>query len=544
MKRHMLKIAAAVGVVFALAGCYEDKGNYDYHDVNTVTITIPETRVRMPKTDPVEVTITPTIDQTLAKQEANLSFQWLVTKEDAKAGSDRMSDYQAFSTGKECKLTIEPFQTENVGLLLVVTDKTDGTTWYKKGQVNIIKPFNPCWFVLQEKDEKGLLGAVEGTPDGFYLYPDVFKSEQNAAFPLAGKPLALSARKEYGNKDAASLFGFFGFTLKPALVIATSQDVALLEPSTITVKYPGEKILFEPIAQGKSIQLQQYKMDRHGELFVNAGKAFFAYMDCACIPYSLKEGDNFPSISAFGSGKNVSYFFDKGNHRFLKLSSLSTGDFMGKPRNSVFMRRYGRPWSDSPTRLKPVGQRGTYENVFDPDHIATDLDVKDIVCGGSFGNNVYAIAAPAGGNRLTVFKFSCRSEEPFCAARFTVDLPDGVDPAVARFAASYAYTNNFIFMAAGAKVYRIDLDRQRVNEIYHYDESAGASVSCLKFKNPEKSDDLGTTLGIGVNAGDKGFVVELRLTPAGDVVRDNGVCVYKDAAQAFGKIVDITYNYE
>lgn len=544
MKRNIIQSMTIIGATLLLMSCYEDKGNYEYHDVNSVAITIPETRVRMPKTGPVEVTITPSIDQTLEKQSSNLSYKWLITKEGAKAGTDRMSDYRPFSTDKECKITIEPFQTENIGLLLVVTDKTDGTTWYKKGQVNIIKPLNPCWFVLQEKDGKGVLGAIEGTPEGFYIYPDVMMSERSETFPLKGKPLAVSARNQYGNKEAAALFSFLGFTCKPALTIATTQDVALLEPSTINIKYPTDKILFEPVKAGKPIQLEQYKMDRHGELFINSGKAFFAYMDGTCVPYTLKEGETFPAISAFGSGQNISFFFDKANHRFLQVQALSTNGFMGKPRSSVMMRKYGSPWNDMPTQMKPIGQRGSLENVFNPDKIAPELNVMDIVSGGTSGENVYAIAAPANSSRLTVFKFSCRSEDPYCVALYTVDLPADVNLSTARFAGSYAYTHNFVFMASGAKLYRIDLDRKRVAEIYHYTESADAAISCLKFKDAETTDKLGTTLGIGVNTGNKGFIAELQLTSAGDVAREKGVHIYKDETQVFGKIVDITYNYE
>ena len=72
-----------------------------------------------------------------------------------------------------------------------------------KRQVTIIKPFNPCWFVLQEKENKGVLGAIEGTSEGYYVYPDVFLSETGNTFPLDGKPLAVTARREYGGDRSA-----------------------------------------------------------------------------------------------------------------------------------------------------------------------------------------------------------------------------------------------------------------------------------------------------------------------------------------------------
>lgn len=50
-----------------LQGCYEDKGNYDYHDVNDIKIEIPEAKVRMPKTEAQSVTLTPELSQTMAQ---------------------------------------------------------------------------------------------------------------------------------------------------------------------------------------------------------------------------------------------------------------------------------------------------------------------------------------------------------------------------------------------------------------------------------------------------------------------------------------------
>lgn len=111
-------------------------------------------------------------------------------------------------------------------------------------KLQLFAPLNPCWFVLQEKEGKGVLGAIED-PEGYYVYPDVFRSELNLSFPLEGKPLAVSARKDYRNSTLKQMLGFFGFTVSPALMLVTNQDLALLlTPSTLVItKYPSDKIL-------------------------------------------------------------------------------------------------------------------------------------------------------------------------------------------------------------------------------------------------------------------------------------------------------------
>ena len=555
MRKYIIYIASFVGSALLQTGCYDDKGDYDYHDVNTMEIVIPETKVRMPKEEAVEVSITPEISQTLELNEENLVFQWKKTIEGKKAGSDRLSDYKDYSVGKECKVTIEPYESENIGLMLVITDKKNGTTWYQTGEVVIIRPLNPCWFVLQEKEEKGVLGAIEGTPEGYYIYPDVFKSELNKPFPLEGKPLAVSARKNYGDSYLSTMLGYFGFSVSPALMVVTDRDLALLTPSTLITRYPSNKILFEPTGKGEPLNIEFYKMCTHGELFVNSGKAYCAPMDGFCVPFSVKKGSEFPAISAYGSYGGGFLYFDSENHCFLSSSLPAYFDYMMN-RATQEIRNYGTKWSDQ----KPVSTYSMSDesNLFDPDVIDPSLEIHDIVTGGNWGNFAYAIASPRNGKELTVFKFSAQDEDPICAARYTIALPSEVNVETAKFAASYAYTANLIFMTSGNKLYRIDLDRGRAIELYTYETDPSAQIVALKFKDSEsvreEDDDeetgeykekLGMSLGLGINTADKGVVVELQLTVAGDVSREeNSICVYEDPEQLIGKIVDISYNYE
>ena len=415
MRKYIICIVSFIGAALLQTGCYDDKGDYDYHDVNTMDIVIPETKVRMPKEEAVEVSIIPEISQTLEQNEENLVFQWKKTIEGKKAGSDRLSDYKDYSVGKECKVTVEPYESENIGLMLVITDKKSGTTWYQIGEVAIIRPLNPCWFVLQEKEGKGVLGAIEGTPEGYYVYPDVFKSELNQSFPLEGKPLAVSARKNYGDSYLSSMLGFWGFKVSPALMVVTDQDLALLTPSTLITRYPSNKILFEPVGKGEPLNIEFYKMSTHGELFVNSGKAYCAPMDGFCVPFSVKKESEFPAISAYGSYGGGFLFFDSESHCFLSASIPGVGDYMGN-RATQEIRNYGTKWSDQ----KPVSTYSMSDesNLFDPDVIDPSLEVHDIVTGGNWGNFAYAIASPRNGKELTVFKFSAQDEDPICAARY------------------------------------------------------------------------------------------------------------------------------
>ena len=76
------------------------------------------------------------------------------------------------------------------------------------------------------------------------------------------------------------------------------------------------------------------------------------------------------------------------------------------------------------------------------------------------------------------------------------DSDDGTDchsrnSETAKFAASYAYTANLIFMTSGNKLYRIDLDRGRAIELYTYETDPSAQIVSLKFKDPESVREEG-----------------------------------------------------
>ena len=114
------------------------------------------------------------------------------------------------------------------------------------------------------------------------------------------------------------------------------------------------------------------------------------------------------------------------------------------------------------------------------------------------------------------------------------------------------------FENAGCSVVAAYERDRRAIELYTYETDPSAQIVSFKFKDPEsvreEGDDeetgeykekLGMSLGLGINTADKGVVVELQLTVAGDVAREeNSICVYEDPDQPIGKIVDISYNYE
>lgn len=550
MKKIYLYILGLVSMTL-VQSCYDDKGNYDYHAVNDMKVEIPEAKIRMPKENPATVTLTPELTQTLAENEDNLTFEWKKLKPDAKIGSMRLADYTDYSTGKICQVEVEPNNPESIGMMLIVTDKTTGQKWYQLGKVAVVKPLNPAWFVLQEDaDQKGIVGAIEGDPDGFFAYADVFKSETGESFSLEGKPLAIAAKGNYG-------YSSMGGTMFANLTIATDKNIATYSPSTLTMKYGTNKILFENALNNVPVNLSYYKMDKKGEMFVTDKKAYFAYDDGWCVPYSVydkqvnSDGEEeqvafLPTCSATFSSYVLAY--NPATHRFRIGSAFSSMmDYFGTSYYYSQYYRKGSQWKDKkPLVFRDLSEDADGNYAFDPSNVDASLQILDILRGGDNGNYAYAVMASEGASQITVFRFS-NADDPLCAGKYTIDLDPSIDLKTAKFAASQAYSAHFIFMAAGNSVYRIDMERQKIEKIYSYDADANAKIACLKFRDPEDAENgNGMILGFGINtSAGQGLLGELKLTIAGDVDRsENASYIFQDANNRFGKIVDISYNYE
>lgn len=154
-------------IAFILAGCYEDKGNYDYKKVNgleSITFT-PEPEItensynykyRQPAVDSLRVTYTPIITQSEAEDESNLEYQWVLSKTvDKKTVLDTV-----FS--KELLLKFPPKKASSFSPLFRVIDHSTGVEYYRQFSMKTEVPFVTSWFVLHGQPGDRKLGVIEG----------------------------------------------------------------------------------------------------------------------------------------------------------------------------------------------------------------------------------------------------------------------------------------------------------------------------------------------------------------------------------------------
>ena len=74
----MKNLIYIIGMLFLAAACYDDKGNYDYSEINEISVELPESYgLRLTDTTLV---IRPVISQSLREKYEHLHFMWLCSK--------------------------------------------------------------------------------------------------------------------------------------------------------------------------------------------------------------------------------------------------------------------------------------------------------------------------------------------------------------------------------------------------------------------------------------------------------------------------------
>lgn len=552
MKTIIKNLYGILALALTLTACYDDEGNYTYHDINEVGINIPETTVRLPRTGETTVSITPELSQTLEANEENLSFVWykgpvtaspniicdVPEDELENAIGNHDTHLHAFAYEKTCTLTITPDDTEPIQLMLAVTDNREGTVWYQAHVVNIVTPFSSTWFVLQDNDGKGLLGAADGDHELATIFHDVYAEEFGTTFPLQGRPVAIETRHNYGIGSWNYTMGILAPSVISALHIMTDEDLQLVIPSTLQTKYTSAQMLLGANT-AQPLQLTQRHQSNWGDVVTAQGKVWHSVLDGYAVYYTVRnpEGEQLTTSMWTDYGSNF-LTFDEANHRFLAFSYSSMDGMMTSYTSTKPIRDYGRAWSDAIPKTAWPPESYDYPDVFDAD--GPELAGITVIGMASTGTRAYAFAT-GGASPLTIYEFSSSWEEPTCTGVHDLTLPGDVNATDCHVLSSYAYSR-ILFMAAGNKVYKIDLNRSQPEPsvIYEYTGDASAKAAAVKFKDVE-ANNYNRHLGVAFNKADgTGVVVELHLTQAGDVDREEG-SIYEYTG--FGNIVDLAYNY-
>lgn len=152
-----IKYLFAILLLSSFVSCYQDKGSYDYNEINEIAISgLPTDEVSYFKYSD-SLIVTPTIEGTLQQNEDNYTYQWVAMSYDRKSGTAGASS--EISTERNLRYFITlPEDTYNV--YLKVTDKKTNVTWRKFFPIKVTTVTKEGWIVLQNKAGDSRLDMV------------------------------------------------------------------------------------------------------------------------------------------------------------------------------------------------------------------------------------------------------------------------------------------------------------------------------------------------------------------------------------------------
>ena len=157
----MKKIALFLGIVLTLAACYEDKGNYDYSELNDITIDLGNTQFTAAEGE--TISITPLLTFALDSNEANLSYEWNL-------------DGRVISTERNLSWVVDTTSSQSRCYYRVL-DNATGVTYLAYTSFQLTDKYdNQGWMILSEKDGSASFSYIRETSSGasYDEYQDVF----------------------------------------------------------------------------------------------------------------------------------------------------------------------------------------------------------------------------------------------------------------------------------------------------------------------------------------------------------------------------------
>ena len=177
MKKNL--IYYMFGILFLLGACYDDKGNYNYSEINEIVVDLAESYV-LPLTDTTLV-IRPNISQTLLDRKDNLTYTWQCSNSTfASAGNADTISY-----ADTVAIVINPDSSEinyNYYLRFNIYDHEYGIMHPYQTRIQVFKPYQGAWMVLHKQEGETRLGSVE------YLGEER-ASNNDVYYPATGKKL-------------------------------------------------------------------------------------------------------------------------------------------------------------------------------------------------------------------------------------------------------------------------------------------------------------------------------------------------------------------
>ena len=555
--------------VFMLAGCYKDKGNYDYtlDSMNEITsVTFSPSVVQSAEGNIVEVQqaledsdrtrrIEAVVEQTLEKNLDNLDFYWCrsYVNESGKGVKDTI-----LSKGF-LEFDLPVGKAMSYDIFLQIHDRTTDLSHYSSFRINTRPVFKNSLFVMHGEDGNRKIGNIEVIGNETKIYTDV-----------------KAVTKDENHYENATGFGYTTFIDIPddfvnigvtssLIVFGSNGETKAYNPHGMNVKYTAQQI-FKPenveFSYSKSVQtgdpsnytLYKVVIAEDGSVYVGNHvhalyKPGFACEGSTDLPHQTDY-----EITAATITHNRFLMWDAKNGRFL-YAAKEDGGFAADEGGSIRPSYVSmNPLLDanvnfSALQKSPVGMTAVmgYMNYRDNYSQQNAYFIFKDEASGNYYRYELLMQDIGDGSKAKRRAAGEDDEEEKLSAYTIVSEKKlvGLTPTdMSTIIYNSWFTTTNLFFAEGNTVYRYNVSNG--DKFVVYEAPQGYDVTKIKFRTEDSSAfsaDLGLYLNIVLFNGTNGAVAEVRLNTAADLDENYAPLFYDKDNQGnrWGEIKDIQF---
>ena len=565
----MKKISSLILFALVLAGCYEDKGNYDYsldsmNEILSVTfspsitegvggsiIEVQQALEEDSKTRRIEAVV----EQSLAKDLENLDFYWCrsYTNEDGRYVKDTI-----LSKGfLEFDLPVGKAMSYDV--YLHIYDRTTDLSHYSSFKINTRPVFKNSLFVMHGKEGDRKIGNIEVIGNETKIYTDVKTvTRDNNHYENAtgfGYTTYMNIPENLANIGVASALTLY----------SSNGETRAYDPHGMKVKFTAPQI-FKPESENFSYKrtvqtgdpsnytLYRVVLSENGEVYVgNFVHALYKPgYGCENNPDLPHQSDY--EITAATITHNRFLMWDAKNERFLYAAKQDQGFAIDEASSIRPSHISMNPLLDANVKFEglqrsPEGMTAVmgyinYRDGYDQQNAyfifkdeATDsyyryeLQMQDI----GDGSKVAPARGADGRESEKLAAYTILSSKKLTGLTPT-------DMSTITYNSWFTTTN--LFFVEGNAVYRYNVSNG--DKFVVYEAPEGYDITKIKFRTEDSStfsDDLGLHLNIVLFNGTNGAIAEIKFNTAADVDSSYGPKLYDrdNEGNLWGEIKDIQF---
>ena len=565
----MKKILPFLFLSLLLAGCYKDKGNYEYtlDSMNEIlSVTFSPSVINTTEGEVIEVQqaldansrkrrIEANVEQSLAKNLDELDFYWCRTyvNEQGKEVQDtiRTKGYLEFElpVGKSMAYSV----------FLQIYDRTTELSYYAQFQIKTRPLFKNSLFVLHGNEGQRKVGNIEVIGSETKIYTDVKsvtrdnnRYENATGFWYTTFVNIPDDLTQIGVTSTLTIYGgndeTRGYNPHGMLVKSTSEQVFKPMPESFAYR--------KTIQTGDPSNYTQYKV-----VLTETGEVYIGNHIDALYKPGAGNGGNVDhqtdyEITAATITHNRFLLWDAKHGRFLYSSKDDSG-FAIDEGNSIKSSYVSMsPLLDanvrfdglqkSPAEMTAVMGYMNYRDNYDQQN--PYFIFKDESTGDYYRYEL--LVQDIGDGSKANQRRGIDGEEEKLAAYTVLSMKklEGLTPTdMSTITYNSWFTTANLFFAEGNTVYRYNVSNG--DKYVVYEAPQGYEVTKIKFRAEESSaysDDLGLYLDIVLLNGTYGAIAEMKFTTAADVDTDYEILFYDkdDENKRWGEIKDIQFVYD